>query len=89
MLARAGADVVLGVHDDGRGFDAGSPSAGYGLDGMRRRLAAAGGLLEVASGPDGTRLTARIPAHAAALPAVASAVAPAPAATPASTPARA
>ncbi|PPF52980.1 sensor histidine kinase [Clavibacter michiganensis] len=71
VLARAGADVVLGVHDDGRGFDAGSPSSGYGLDGMRRRLAAAGGLLEVASGPDGTRLTARIPAHAAALPAAA------------------
>ncbi|MBP2457933.1 signal transduction histidine kinase [Clavibacter michiganensis] len=65
VLERDGDDVVLGVHDDGRGFDPARASGGYGLDGMRRRLAAAGGRLDVTSGPGGTRLMARIPAHAA------------------------
>ncbi len=64
VLDRDGGDVVLVIRDDGRGFDPARASGGYGLDGMRRRLAAAGGRLDVASGPDGTRLTARIPAHA-------------------------
>ena len=65
VLERDGADVVLAVRDDGGGFDPARASGGYGLDGMRRRLAAAGGRLDVASGASGTRLTARIPAHAA------------------------
>ncbi|OUE26992.1 sensor histidine kinase [Clavibacter michiganensis] len=64
VLARDGGDVVLTIRDDGRGFDPARASGGYGLAGMRRRLAAADGRLDVASGPDGTRLTARIPAHA-------------------------
>ncbi|RIJ43588.1 sensor histidine kinase, partial [Clavibacter lycopersici] len=59
VLARDGDDVVLTIRDDGRGFDPARASGGYGLDGMRRRLDAASGRLDVASGPDGTRLTAR------------------------------
>lgn len=66
LLDRDGADVVLTIGDDGRGFDPARASGGYGLDGMRRRLDAAGGRLDVTSGPGGTRLTARIPAPAAA-----------------------
>jgi signal transduction histidine kinase len=66
VLARDGADVVLAIRDDGRGFDPDQPTGGYGIDGMRRRLAAAAGRLDVASGADGTVLTARIPAHAPA-----------------------
>ncbi|WP_435092648.1 sensor histidine kinase [Clavibacter michiganensis] len=65
VLDRDGGDVVLAIRDDGGGFDSARASGGYGLDGMRRRLATAGGRLELTSGPDGTRLTARIPAHAA------------------------
>ncbi|MBM7410420.1 signal transduction histidine kinase [Clavibacter michiganensis] len=65
LLERDGGDAVLAIRDDGRGFDPARASGGYGLDGMRRRLDAAGGRLDVASGPDGTRLTARIPAHVA------------------------
>ncbi|CCE75163.1 sensor histidine kinase [Clavibacter nebraskensis] len=81
VLDRDGDDVVLVIRDDGRGFDATRASGGYGLDGMRRRLDAAGGRLEVVSAPGGTRLTARIPAHAAP--------AADPADTPAATPVRA
>ncbi|MGJ1429309.1 sensor histidine kinase [Clavibacter sepedonicus] len=70
-LDRDGGDVVLAIRDDGRGFDPARASGGYGLDGMRRRLDAAGGRLDVESGPGGTRLTARIPAHAASAASVA------------------
>ncbi|QIS38908.1 sensor histidine kinase [Clavibacter capsici] len=84
-LASDGADVVLAISDDGRGFDPDRASAGYGIDGMRRRLAAAAGRLDVATGPGGTTLTARIPARAPAAGAAADPAAPAvtpPAATP-------
>ncbi|OUD81025.1 Sensor histidine kinase LiaS [Clavibacter michiganensis subsp. michiganensis] len=93
VLDRDGGDVVLVIRDDGGGFDPARASGGYGLDGMRRRLAAAGGRLDVASGPDGTRLTARIPAHAPPAPArvephdAATTPDPAPAPTPARAPA--
>ncbi|OUE20997.1 Sensor histidine kinase LiaS [Clavibacter michiganensis] len=68
VLDRDGDDVVLTIGDDGRGFDPARASGGYGLDGMRRRLDAAGGRLDVTGGPGGTRLTARIPAPVAAPP---------------------
>ncbi|SDQ25025.1 sensor histidine kinase [Microbacterium sp. cf332] len=56
----------LEVHDDGRGFDPGSPRTGYGLDGMRERVALAGGSVEVAATAGaGTTLTVRLPAAAA------------------------
>ncbi len=48
----------LSVEDDGRG---GPIQEGSGLSGMRARLAAAGGRLEVRSDGGGTRLTASLP----------------------------
>lgn len=56
----------LVVEDDGRGFDASSTRTGYGLDGMRERVALAGGTLEVtAIAGAGTTLVVRLPAPAA------------------------
>ena len=46
----------LVIRDDGTGFDARTP--GHGLRGMRERLAACGGELEVTSGPSGTTVRA-------------------------------
>lgn len=50
----------LVVRDDGTGFGTGA-AAGHGLAGMRERLAAFGGTMEVASGPSGTTVRARCP----------------------------
>ncbi|WP_433464674.1 sensor histidine kinase [Spirillospora sp. CA-128828] len=56
--------VELEITDDGRGFVV-AESRGFGLDGMRRRLAELGGELTVTSSPgDGTRILAMIPAKA-------------------------
>ncbi|WP_236007152.1 sensor histidine kinase [Clavibacter zhangzhiyongii] len=63
-LGTDGDDAVLRIRDDGRGFDPSRASAGYGLEGMRRRLGEAGGRLDIATGADGTVLTARIPGRA-------------------------
>ncbi|TDC47747.1 sensor histidine kinase [Actinomadura sp. KC345] len=53
--------IELEITDDGRGFTVGD-SLGFGLNGMRRRLAELGGELTVTSSPgDGTRVLARIP----------------------------
>lgn len=52
---------TLAVRDDGAGFDTAAPTGGYGLGGMRDRLALVGGVLEVASSPSGTTLTATLP----------------------------
>jgi signal transduction histidine kinase len=54
-------DVSLVVADDGAGFDVDAPSTGFGLPGMRERLALVGGTLNVSSSPGGTVLTARLP----------------------------
>jgi signal transduction histidine kinase len=53
---------TLAVRDDGAGFDPATPSAGFGLGGMRDRLALVGGSLDVASSSAGTTLTATLPA---------------------------
>jgi two-component system sensor histidine kinase DesK len=50
--------LTLTVVDDGRG---GKLKEGNGLRGMRERLAALSGVLEVESGKEGTRLTASLP----------------------------
>ena len=53
------------VRDDGTGFDAHRRSSGFGLVGMRERLALVRGTLDVESAPGGgTTLRASIP-HAA------------------------
>ncbi|MGP4026706.1 sensor histidine kinase [Actinomadura sp. 3N407] len=63
VLERHPHGIELEITDDGRGF-AVEDSRGFGLDGMRRRLAELGGELTVTSSPgDGTRVLAMIPAE--------------------------
>ena len=58
--------VTLDVRDDGIGFDVDRPpptTGGFGLHGMRQRVARVAGSLEVESEPDGgTAISARVPA---------------------------
>jgi len=70
-LARAGDTLEVVVEDDGRGFDV-EPLAvpdegrGWGLAGMRERVALLGGTLSVTSRPQsGTRVSAAIPVEEA------------------------
>ena len=59
--------VELEVRDNGGGFAASEASMGHGLLGMRERMAALGGELEVRAKPgEGTRVVARCAAHSAA-----------------------
>lgn len=59
---RSADQVHLEIADDGRGFDDGTPSGGFGLVGMRERVELAGGTLDVVASPGGgTRITARLP----------------------------
>lgn len=55
--------VALDVRDDGRGFDPSStPPGSLGLVGMRERVGALGGVVDVESAPgQGTALSARVP----------------------------
>lgn len=70
-LRRDGAWLAVTVADDGVGIDTAAPEArtrerGLGLIGIRERVTALGGTLEVAGAPGaGTRVIARIPARAA------------------------
>lgn len=50
LVYRAGT-VSLRVTDDGRGFDPAAPSGGFGLPGMRDRVAKAGGRVRVDTAP--------------------------------------
>jgi signal transduction histidine kinase len=66
VLARRSYGVELEITDDGAGFSV-EESSGFGLDGMRKRLAELGGRLTVTSSVgDGTRVLALIPLGAAA-----------------------
>lgn len=56
--------AVLRVRDDGRGLDPDALPDGFGLTGLRARLALAGGSLSVESAA-GTTITARLPREAA------------------------
>ena len=63
-LAFRDRSVTLTVEDDGRGFaPEQTPTAGFGLVGMRERVASANGTLRIESSPAaGTRLTIELPA---------------------------
>jgi two-component system, NarL family, sensor histidine kinase DevS len=62
LVLRDGA-IVLSVSDDGGGFDPDDAHGGFGLVGMRERVALAGGRLEISSEPGrGTTLQAELPA---------------------------
>ena len=56
-------ELVLDVHDDGRGFDPRAARRGrWGMTTMRERAEAAGGQLHVDATPgQGTRIHARVP----------------------------
>jgi signal transduction histidine kinase len=50
------------ISDDGSGFDPGAPRGGFGLTGMRERVALLQGELEIVSSANGTIVTAALPA---------------------------
>lgn len=55
-------EVAVEIRDDGRGFDPSETSQGFGLTGMRERVALAGGELELSSSPGrGTTIRAALP----------------------------
>jgi len=57
-------DMVVGaIIDDGHGFEPGDASAGFGLIGMRERVALVDGTLDVRSDPAGTRVDFTLPAR--------------------------
>jgi signal transduction histidine kinase len=64
-LTVASGDARLVLSDDGRGFPA-EQRSGFGLTGLRDRLALAGGTLEVDGTPGATALTATVPIGGAA-----------------------
>jgi signal transduction histidine kinase len=53
-----GDEISVRVMDDGTGFDPEAPRTGYGLTGMKERVALNGGELEVTSGPGGSTIRA-------------------------------
>jgi signal transduction histidine kinase len=62
-LARTQGELVFEVRDDGRGFEPGGNGDGIGLVGMRDRIGAVGGRLEVRSAPGaGTSVRGMVPA---------------------------
>jgi signal transduction histidine kinase len=63
ILAWRERSILLAIEDDGRGFSAArTPGAGYGLVGMRERVASLNGALEIESTPAaGTRIAVEIP----------------------------
>ncbi len=61
-----GNSLAVLVADDGAGFDPVAPVAGFGLAGMRERIALAGGELRIESTPGaGTKVLASVPLGAA------------------------
>jgi signal transduction histidine kinase len=62
-----GDTLVVEVADDGRGFDPAVAQGGVGLVGMRERVEALGGEVEVSSRPgNGTEVTVRVPLEGSA-----------------------
>jgi len=60
-ISRSDAGLALEVTDNGRGFSSNGLQHA-GLQGLRDRVEALGGSLEIATGPGGTRLAATLPA---------------------------
>jgi signal transduction histidine kinase len=61
VVTRKGGALTAVVEDDGRGFDATERGDGFGLEGMRERVALLDGRLAVESGEAGTTLVAEVP----------------------------
>jgi signal transduction histidine kinase len=60
-VADSEGELLIEVQDDGAGFDPDVSSAGFGIAGMRERVALAGGSLSIDSGEQGTLLRACLP----------------------------
>ena len=61
-VAEAEDSILIVVRDDGRGFDMNERTPGFGLVGMRERIALQGGSLAIVSSPgSGTELRSRVP----------------------------
>lgn len=60
-LMQQGATVCLQIRDDGKGFDVSKENSGFGLLGMRERVRAIGGRLELSSSSQGTTLKILVP----------------------------
>jgi signal transduction histidine kinase len=61
LVTRKDGGLTAVVEDDGRGFDTAEAGDGFGLEGMRERVALLDGRLEVESGEAGTTLVAEVP----------------------------
>jgi signal transduction histidine kinase len=62
LLVRDGGSVKALIEDDGRGLDGAPAAAGFGMIGMRERLALLGGRLEIESSVgSGTTVAAEVP----------------------------
>ena len=55
--------IEVAVADDGKGFDPAARATGFGLTGMRERVALAAGELDIQTAPGGTTIRARLPAR--------------------------
>src|SRR5437764_14869282 len=66
-LSQRDGEVRVSVTDDGGGFDPSRPTDGFGLVGMRERLALVGGQFELSSAPGGTTVAISLPATGALL----------------------
>jgi signal transduction histidine kinase len=60
-LVATPSELSLRVSDNGSGFDPADVRHGYGLSGMRERLALVGGTLDLESGEEGTTLLVTLP----------------------------
>ena len=65
-VSESAGGIAIEISDDGVGFDTAASSSGFGLLGMRERVALAGGRLEIESAPgQGTKLRALVAGPAA------------------------
>ena len=60
-VGTAGGRLAVEIADDGTGFDPDTATSGFGLAGMRERVALSGGELDVTPGPSGTTVRALLP----------------------------
>ena len=61
-LSYMGNELFLDIRDDGRGFDASARAPGFGLRGMKERVEAAGGHLDIESAlGEGTTVAVQVP----------------------------
>jgi len=69
--SRQGGHLRLSIQDDGHGYRVDGPrqSQSFGLFAMHERVRAAGGRLDIRSGPTGTTVEVELPSHSSAQPA--------------------